>query len=124
MEFVDAEFIPSAGGTGRKREPNPYTDVIAAIALKTNDAGKPVAKGFPIDDNADTAKIVARAKRQLAEAGKTNKVPVTVIGKTGPLKDKNGKVVAGKLLFSFWTVNPQKRPRKAKVAEATPAAAK
>ena len=118
MEFVDAEFVPQKGGTGRKAGPNPYTDVVKEIALKVDEkTGKPVAKGFLIDDNADLDKVVARAKRQLSDAAKLAKV--TVVSTVVDSKMK------GKKLFSFWTVKQHApRTRKPKAVETVAAGTK
>jgi hypothetical protein len=113
MEFVDATFVPQKGGTGRKSEPNPYTDIIAQIALKTDEkTGKPLAKGFLIKDDDDLKTAVNRAKRQLSKAGAENATPVTVIS---TLTDSAKK---GMKLFSFWTVTQHApRTRKPKTDE-------
>ncbi len=115
MEFVDATFVPQKGGTGRKAEPNPYTDIIAAIALKTDEkTDKPVAKGFLVADDDTLPTVVARAKRQLGAAGRENTPPVTVISTVTATTTK------GKKLFSFWTVKQHApRTRKPKVDEST-----
>lgn len=125
MEFIDATYVAPAGGVGRTKEPNPYTKVIAEIALKTDPkTDKPLAKGFLMNDD-DTLKAnVSKAKRQLADAGKTNEPAVSVISKTTTALDGKGKEIAGKVLFSFWTGPQQKRPRKAKAVETAPAVAK
>jgi hypothetical protein len=125
MEFVDATYIAPAGGAGRTKEPNPYTKVIAEIALKVDPkTDKPLAKGFLMNDD-DTLKAnVSKAKRQLADAGKDNTPAVSVISKYVPAVDGKGKPVAGKVLFSFWTGPQQKRPRKPKTAETVAAVAK
>jgi hypothetical protein len=114
VEFIDAEYIPTTGG-GRQSEPNPYTDVINAIALKKDEKGKPVAKAVvltfdPKDPKAEKS-VIEAAKRRLSKAGEVSTPNVTTHSKATPIKDK-GKVVPGKVLLTFWTGPKQTRPRK------------
>lgn len=134
MDFVDATYIAPAGGVGRAKEPNPYNDVIDAIALKRVDSKgkvyspddegyaklKPLAKGFLMNDDETLKATVSKAKRQLADAGKQNTPAVSITSKTGPALDAKGKPVAGKVLFSFWTGPQQKRARQAEAVETAP----
>lgn len=119
FEFVDAEPIPAApSGGGRVAEPNPYTDVIASIALKVDKKGKPLAKAFILShgEDADSAgKAVRKVRRQLSDAGDNNTPRVTVPTRDKPYTDsKTGELVPGKTLITFWTVARQERPRKPK----------
>lgn len=126
MEFVDAAYIPTKGGAGRPAGPNPYKDVIAAIALKQGPDGKPLAKAVVLDVPFGTEaanKAVAAAKRVAGKAGHANTPAVTVYGKgIAYTYESKGKSVIDKTktLFTFWTAPKQNRPRTAKTAE-TPA---
>jgi hypothetical protein len=102
LTFEDAEVLPNANG-GRNKDPNPYADVVASIALKRNDKNKPVAKKFVLtSENADAVKTdIARARRQLAEAGKANDPAVTVQVREAEV---DGQPL--QTLITFWTIPP------------------
>jgi hypothetical protein len=113
-EFQDSAPV-KIQGTGRKAEPNPFTDVIKAIALKTTKVdGKdtPVAKSFT-EKHEDGArdKTVARIKRLLSEAGAANDPAVTVPSAATPVQVK-GKDSNTETVITFWTVKRQVRTRK------------
>ncbi len=118
FDFQDAEPIKSTR-TGTRKEHNPFTDVIAAIALKKNENDKPLAKTYTIDKLNDKAhaSYMLKIRRQLSEAGAANDPSVTV-----PVRDTPAKlVVAGKVTskddptktrITFWTVPRQNREKK------------
>jgi len=107
LEFVDAEPVAiSRGGAGRKAQPNPFAEVVAAIALKTNPAtGKPVAKAVPIPTGTDdeVKKTVARMKAQVSKAGLLCNPQVSTY--SIPNDDLT--------VLTFWTVPKINKPRKA-----------
>lgn len=118
MDFIEAEYVAPAGGPGRTKGPNPFTDVIAAIALQKDDKDKPVARAFTFehtDRNAEDSnlrKLVSGYKRQLSEAGADNDPAVTVMSVVNPVTvTVKGKpqesAIASKL--TFWTVPRQTR---------------
>jgi hypothetical protein len=130
FEFQDAEPI-KVQGTGRKAEPNPFTEVIAAIALKTKVVdGKvvPVAKAFTLThEGTEEARktAIARTKRQLSDAGAANDPAVTVPSTPAPVKvgpKGKEKDSATETVVTFWTVKRQTRPRKT-VTDGAPATA-
>jgi hypothetical protein len=99
LTFDDADVVVNTNG-GRNKEFNPYTDVIAAIALKTNpETGKPVAKKFvlttPKDESDKTA--LARVRRQLSDAGKNNDPSVSV-------QVRDEATGTGTNAITFWTI--------------------
>jgi nucleotide-binding universal stress UspA family protein len=118
--FVDAAPV-KVTGTGRIAEPNPFADVIKAIALQVKKIGNdslPVAKAVTLTAaNEDEAKkTLAKVKRQLAEAGRANDPQCSVL--TNVAKGKKPT----ETVLTFWTVALISRPRKPK-PDATPAAA-
>lgn len=123
LEFADAEPIQSAG-PGRKAGPNPYSDIIASIALKTKEDGKtPIAKAFTATHEADgREKAVDAIRRKMSAAGDANdpKVTVKVVG-TPVMKGPKGRQTESntETLVTFWTVTKQSRPRKATVQTAS-----
>lgn len=126
MEFRDAEYIAPKGGPGKTAEPNPYTDIVSQIALKLNAKGKPVAKVATLThENADARKTdIAKAKRQLSQAGEKNDPLVTVPSVDFPVKlpikgkkfnpeDETTYTLSDtQTEVTFWTVKRQTRPRK------------
>jgi hypothetical protein len=120
--FADAKPLTVAG-PGRTAEPNPFTEVIKAIALVKDKEGKPVAKSFTVThEGTEEARksAIAKVKRQTSEAGKKNTPAVTVYVSGTPVQVK-GKDSATDTLITFWTVDRQSRPRKPK--DAAPAVA-
>lgn len=119
--FADAKPLTVAG-PGRTAEPNPFTDVIKAIALVTDKEGKPVAKSFTVTHEGTEearTKAVRKIKSQTSKAGEKNVPAVTVYvvgtpAKTGPKGKETDS--ATDTVITFWTVKRQSRPR-------TPAAA-
>lgn len=77
--FEDAAPVKPVGG-GRKSDPNPFIDIVAEIAGKTDDNGQPVAKSFVMkvpaylpdeQTGAASEKLnpeVTKARRQLGAA--------------------------------------------------------
>ncbi len=128
MSLVFSDAVPVAtAGPGRNSSPNPYTDIIAAIALKTQDVdGKtvPVAKLFPFSHDADPGKRkkeIERIKRQLSAAGHANTPDVSVMTHVAPVKvGAKGKETDSLTdsVMTFWTIPPIVRPRKPKPDEA------
>ncbi len=113
--FEDAEPV-AVTGTGRKAEPNPFTEVIAAIAMQTDEkTGKPVAKRFVQEAMPNDRKTAEnRIKRQMSEAGAANKPPVTVRVDVQDLPTTSkAKDAAQRFQVTFWTVRRQERPRTA-----------
>jgi hypothetical protein len=120
MTYTFEDATPAKlAGTGRKAEPNPFTDVIALIALKTDEkTGKPLAKSFiETHEDAEGKRTTAinRIKRLTSEAGEKNTPPVTVRVHTEPVMVKDGK---GKetesptqVRVTIWTVKRQIRPK-------------
>lgn len=126
MEFLDATYIPSKGGSGRPAGPNPYTGIIADIALKQDAHGKPVAKSVVLDvayGTANSDRAIAAAKRLLSKAGHANTPAVTTYGKGSAysVADAKGKQVVdkSKTLLTFWTAPKQNRPREVKPVDAS-----
>ena len=131
ITFQDAEYVAPAGGPGRAAEPNPYTEIVQAIALEVTTDGKPVAKAFQIEhpsrtsekpeDVTELKRIEAKIKRQFSLAGEQSSPKVTVKSDISPVTNPvNGKASATKSVVTFWTVKRQERPRKPKTVE-TPA---
>lgn len=123
INFEDDKYVPQAG-SGRQAEPNPYTDIIAAIALKTDpDTGKPQAKGFTLEhDGTDEArdKAIAKVRRQMSLAGEANEPPVTVHVTPKPVTNPVNKTVSKtKTRIVFWTTKKQRRPKKAQQTTTT-----
>jgi hypothetical protein len=118
FNFADAEPVKSSA-PGRTKEANPFTEIIAAIALKTKDkngAQVPVAQAFSMDiptDEAESKKATDKVKRQLSEAGQANTPKVSTRTDVQPVKDAKGKVVPGKVTVTFWTIPPITRTRTA-----------
>ncbi len=122
FDFEDAQPVTRPFSGGKQAEPNPFTDIIAAIALKVNqDTGKPVAKSFVIthDDEESVIKDRRKVTRQTSQAGRNNDPQVTVrisftdendIIKSGP---NQGNVRTYRTRVTFWTVKPyQSKTRK------------
>ncbi len=120
MVFEKAEAIPQSG-SGRKAEPNPFTEIIAEIALKKDDSDKPEARAFTQEyshDGSEQAEkeyvtLQNRIKRQMSEAGAANNPPVTVpvrFSDSAPVKNKKNTHA---VRVTFWTVKRQERPRTA-----------
>lgn len=112
--FQDAK--PVKGTSTRTAEPNPYANIVQAIALKTDSDGDPVAKAFTetVTDADAAEKFIAKVKRQLSEAGAKSDPKVTV--RTHHTVSEDGKNIA----ITFWTVPRQERPRKDKNASPDP----
>lgn len=91
MNFVDAEPIVNA--PGRKAADNPFSEVIAAIAGKTNkETGKPVAKSYVETHEAGARdKMQNRVRRLLSDAGDALNPAVTVRTAFVPIKVKDVK---------------------------------
>ncbi len=125
--FEDAEPI-KAEVAPKEKAPNPFKDVVAAIALKTNpETKKPLAKAFKetFEDADDRKTIVGRVKRLTSEAGAANDPAVTVRvdDKTlsEPVVDAKGNIkTLGTILFTIWTVKRQMRPKTATQTASTP----
>jgi hypothetical protein len=89
LQFEDAAPVQRGRG-GRPGTPNPYTDVVAAIALQTypdgtvikgvDVSGQPIAKTFTLThESADAVKTDRqRVNRLMSEAGGKNDPQVTV----------------------------------------------
>ena len=111
--FEDAQPVQT-GGPGRTPDPNPYLDVMGSIALKTDSAGKPIAKAFVLDvdpkDGEVARKQTDRTLDKLRKAGKVHNVSVRTAD--APVNDGKGKPVAGKVRITFWTIKRIVRPRK------------
>lgn len=124
--FEDATPV-KVEGTGKKPQPNPFTDVIAAIALKVKD-GKPVAKSFPVVVTGDNDEVKAanrktlenRIRRQMSEAGEKNSTPVTVRTAFADAKNEKGEPIPDTVRVTFWTVKRQSRPKPATQTASTP----
>lgn len=124
-EFADAAPV-KVSSKGRPAKPNPFTDVIKTIALKTvktDGVDQPVAKSF-VQKHEGTEearkKVLAKVKSQLSRAGEKNDPPVTVFStatpvKTGPKgREKDSDTDTQ---VTFWTVPRMFKPRKAKTSE-------
>ena len=129
MDFIEAEYVAPAGGPGRTKLPNPFTEVIAAIALKKDANDKPVARAFTFTheaDGSDFKKIVSGYKRQLSDAGADNDPQVTVMSVVQPVivkaKGKPDSESATESKLTFWTVTRQTR-KKGEPADAETATA-
>ena len=107
--FDDAEVVPGTGGGGRPAAENPFTGIVAAIALKTTDNGKPVAKSFVVssDDTEQHVTDLNRVKRQLADAGKANDPAVSVQVRANVETPTRSTV-------TFWTIKRIVRTKKDK----------
>jgi len=106
LEFSDA--TPDVRTVAaREKTPNPFTEVIASIALKTYE-GRPVSKSFdaPIPEGDEPQTFGNRLKRQLEDAGAANVPPVTV-----PVRLSFPE--AGKVTVRFWTTKKIYRPKSA-----------
>jgi hypothetical protein len=116
MNFTDAVPVKT-NNPGRAKQPNPYAEIIAEIALKTQKhEGNtvPVAKTFLHNHTADEtgAKDLLKQRRLLQEAGPVNTPPVSVRVAFGEYDaKKKGTPV------TFWTQEPIVRTRKDKTAE-------
>jgi hypothetical protein len=117
ITFEDAAPVKSSA-PGRPARPNPFTEVIAAIALKTDTEGKPLAKSYIEKHTAgEREKVVKRVKRELSAAGHANNTAVTVCSSAEPVKTgAKGKEVDSETdtRITFWTTKLQVRPRKPK----------
>lgn len=128
LTFEDAEYIPSAGGPGRTKEPNPFAGIIADIALQTKERdGKtvPVAKSYVFEyepgNEDDKTRKVNQLKRQLSNAGAENTPQVTVRSEvTDVVNPVNKQVSNKKARLVFWTVPRQNRPRSGASTASTP----
>jgi hypothetical protein len=118
-EFADATPVKTTGG-GRTAAPNPFLEVVAAIAAKKNKDGTPVAKAFIENHEKDARNThVNRIKGQMSAAGLKATPPVTVRVNAEAVTVK-GKDVETQTRITFWTLDErQKRPRKEKVVEGT-----
>lgn len=114
IDFQDAAPV-KISGNGRKAEPNPYEEIVQAIALQKNDDGEPVAKKFQLThDKGERDKAVAKVKRQMSEAGERSNPKVTVRVHTEPVTNPvNHTESETKTSVTFWTVARQVRPRQA-----------
>lgn len=124
LVFEEAEYVKPEG-TGRKADPNPFLDVVADIALKTDPkTGKPVARATVIEHvEGDRDKAVGRIKRRLSEAGAQNDPPVSVPAVARPVVNPvNKKESATKTRITFWTTKRQERPRKSETTDGSPSA--
>jgi hypothetical protein len=122
MEFIDAEYVPAKGGGGRKAEPNEFTEIINAIALKQNPAGKPLAKGIiikhPFGSDASIVEVKA-ARNKLTRAGHANDPKVSVYAVPSAHKQGHGAVAKDYTLLTFWTTAFTAKPRKAAEPDVT-----
>lgn len=98
--FEDADVINTNAG-GKSKGENPFTAVVAQIAMKKGEKGKPVAKAFTVTSpDADSHKTdVNRVRRQLTEAGKDNNPTVSVQSRVTPTEGKPNTSVV-----TFWTI--------------------
>jgi hypothetical protein len=118
LEFADTKPIKGAGGPGRTAEENPFREIIAAIALRQDSDGDPIAKAFRLTHEAGQRdKAVNRVKRQLSDAGKDNDPAVTVRVSATPVEvKKRGQEPTEsqeETTITFWTIARQFRPRTA-----------
>jgi hypothetical protein len=112
FSFTDAAPV-SLAGPGRAAEPNPFSEIVKSIAMKVDDAGKPIAKAFKLpfgkyeDDKPadDKAREFRKAMNQLARAGYLCNPQVTVRKHI----EGDGK---GMATVTFWTVEKIHKPRK------------
>lgn len=99
-----------------RAEINPFAQVVADIAGKTGDKGKPLARSFKVSGEHATKKSLDKFTKQLQSAGDALTPPVTVRVSKDVKEDPKTKVASGTV--TFWTV--PKIIRKSKPA--TPAA--
>lgn len=129
LEFKDAEYIPPAGGPGRVAEPNPFGEIVQAIAMKKDAKDKPLSKALEFEhpsrlsdkseDAATLKQTIARFKRQLSDAGDAATPKVTVKSVVTPVRNPNTKKDSPtKSTLTFWTIARQLRPRKPKTETA------
>lgn len=112
LTFEDAEPIKSA--STKTAEPNPFTEIIAAIAWRNGTDGLPVAKSttIPVKAETDIAPLTGKIGRQLTAAGDALEKPGTVRRKFETVK--TGKEFALRVTFSV--APKQRRERKAKTS--------
>ncbi len=118
LTFNDAEPVNTVAG--RKAEPNPFHEVIANIAGRTDNGGQPIAKSFVLEHEEvktaeDREKHIGKTRRQLADAGNRLDTPVTVRIHAEPVtKGPKGRETESstQTKITFWTVKKQLRPRK------------
>jgi adenine-specific DNA methylase len=124
MDFIEAEYVAPAGGPGRSKAENPFTDVIADIALKLDPNGKPLARALVFEhedrsaEDSNFKRLVNGFKRQLSDAGANNDPQVTVMSVITPVANPvNKKESATKSKLTFWTVKRQTRTKKSNGAD-------
>jgi hypothetical protein len=119
LTFEDATPVKRVGTGGKTAAPNPYVDVIAAIALKTDDQGNAIAKRFTLHAGHQDVlgTLINRAKRQLSAAGKNNTPAVTVRTDVSDvettevqLKPGQPKTLDHSVKVTFWTVKKYNAP--------------
>lgn len=106
IKFTPAEPVKSKGA-GRKPAENPFTEIIAEIALKESKPSVPVAMSFTQEfDGTDEgySKLVEKIRYQTSKAGADNLPPVTV----RVAHKREGK----KAEFTIWTKARETRKRK------------
>lgn len=120
MTFTDAAPVKRVFSGGKQPKPNPFVDVVAHIALETNEDGDAIAKMFilthDVSGYGDSKDIVAtdinRVKRQLSQAGKNNDPKVTVristedVSAEEQVKPGQPKTMIYRTKVTFWTVAP------------------
>lgn len=114
--FEDVEYNNTNAG-GRAKGVNPFSEVIAEIALKTDPkTKKPLVKAFTIASTSADEHVtdVNRARRQLVEAGKDNDPTVSVQSRAVPMKSAEHTSV-----ITFWTIKRIVREAKPKQRETT-----
>lgn len=115
LVFEDAEYTPIPG-RGKTKEPNPYADVIAAIAHQIDPrTDKPVAKRVTLTHGPTPEareKAVNRAKRLMKEAGEELDTPATVWAPWAPATDKKGNDLDDTTVVTFWATKKVYKPRK------------
>lgn len=99
MSFSFEDAAPTTG----KFEPNPFTEVVASIALKVNpETGAPVAKKFTTTaDDKSIGKMIRQIRAAAHQANCTAKADWSD-------RDEASKAVT----ITFWTIPQQTRPRK------------
>lgn len=110
LTFEDAEPIKAA--STKTAEPNPFADVITAIAWRSDSQGRPLTRAttIPVKDEDGIKTLTAKIGRQLTAAGDALEKPGTVRRKFETIK--NGKTLGLKVTFSV--APKQRRERKAK----------
>lgn len=131
MELVFEDAVPVYG----EEAPNPFADIVKAIAGKTDDKGIPLAKSvwLPAGTDDKTTKELNKSIRLLGDAGALTEPPVTVkkaiseptdreTGKTVDVDGKPVKETVKMVKVTFWTAKRQNRERKNKTTDVPPVA--